>query len=54
MDLPNYSDYWNEIEPSILMIAGFVLFVFPEPATSVLGAGLMLFGAAWWFYEWNR
>lgn len=49
-----FGEYWNEIQPSILMIVGFVLFVFPEPATSALGAGLMLFGAAWWFYEWGR
>lgn len=38
----------------MVMIAGFILFVIPEPATSVLGAGLMLFGAAWWFFEWGR
>lgn len=46
--------YWNELEPSVLLIVGFALFVFPEPATSALGAGLMLLGAAWWFYEWGR
>ena len=49
--LANYSD---EIGPTMLIAVGFVLFVFPEPATSALGAGLMLFGAAWWFFEWNR
>jgi hypothetical protein len=54
MELPSWSEYWNEIEPSIVIIVGFVLFVVPEPATSVLGMGLMLFGAAWWFYEWQR
>ena len=48
------AEYWNEIEPSILIVVGFVLFVFPEPATSALGAGLLLFGVAWWFYEWGR
>lgn len=46
--------YWNELEPTLLIIVGFVLFVFPEPATSTLGVGLMLLGGAWWFYEWNR
>lgn len=46
--------YWNEVEPTLLIVVGFVLFVIPEPATSTLGAGLMLLGAAWWFYEWNR
>ncbi|WP_436924851.1 hypothetical protein [Halosimplex amylolyticum] len=54
MALPTWPEYWNEIEPSLLILIGFVLFVFPEPATSALGAGLMLFGAAWWFYEWER
>jgi hypothetical protein len=54
MAFPSYSEYWNEIEPSLLILIGFVLFVFPEPATSVLGAGLLLLGASWWFYEWER
>lgn len=54
MALPSWSEYWNELEPSVLIVVGFLLFVFPEPATSVLGAGLMLFGCGWWFYEWNR
>ncbi len=49
-----FAGYWNEIEPTLLILVGFVLFVFPEPATSTLGAGLMLLGAAWWFYEWER
>ncbi len=43
----------DELEPSVFIIVGFVLFVIPEPATSALGAGLMLFGAAWWFAEWS-
>lgn len=54
MALPPFSDYWNEIEPALLILIGFLLFVFPEPATSALGAGLMLLGASWWFYEWGR
>lgn len=54
MALPNWSEYWNEIEPTVVLVVGFVLFVIPEPATSALGAGLLLFGAAWWFYEWGR
>lgn len=49
-----FSEYWNEIEPAILILVGFALFVFPEPATSAFGAGLLLLGAAWWFYEWGR
>ncbi|MFC7176349.1 hypothetical protein [Halosegnis marinus] len=48
------AEWTDEIAPSTLMVAGFLLFVFPEPATSALGAGLMLYGAAWWFYEWGR
>lgn len=44
----------DELAPSTLILVGFLLFVFPEPATSALGAGLMLYGTAWWFYEWDR
>ena len=44
----------DELAPSTLILVGFLLFIFPEPATSVLGAGLLLLGAAWWFYEWDR
>ncbi|MFB1066639.1 hypothetical protein [Natrinema sp. H-ect4] len=54
MALLSFSDYWNEIEPALLILVGFLLFVFPEPATSALGAGLMLLGVGWWFYEWGR
>ncbi|MBX0303596.1 hypothetical protein [Haloarcula salinisoli] len=48
------SDYLDEVEPVTMMLVGFVLFVFPEPATSALGAGLLLLGSVWWFYEWGR
>ncbi|WP_201740130.1 hypothetical protein [Salinigranum halophilum] len=48
------ANYWDELEPTALIIVGFVLFVIPEPATSTLGIGLMLLGIAWWFYEWDR
>lgn len=51
MDLTRYYD---EIEPVTMLLIGFVLFVIPEPATSTLGLGLMLLGASWWFYEWQR
>lgn len=47
------SDYAGEIEPTALVLVGFVLFVIPEPATSTLGIGLMLLGGAWWFREWR-
>lgn len=48
------TDYLDEIEPVTMMLVGFLLFVFPEPATSALGAGLLLLGSVWWFYEWGR
>ena len=48
------TDYWDELEPTALILIGFVLFVIPEPATSTLGIGLMLLGIAWWFYQWGR
>jgi len=48
------SDYLDEVEPVTMMVVGFVLFVVPEPATSALGAGLLLLGSVWWFYEWGR
>jgi hypothetical protein len=48
------ASYWDELEPTALVVVGFVLFVIPEPATSTLGIGLMLLGIAWWFYEWDR
>lgn len=51
MDL---SSYYDEIEPTAMILGGLVLFVIPEPATSTLGVGLMLLGGAWWVYEWQR
>jgi hypothetical protein len=54
MERPSFFEYWNELEPAAVILVGFLLFVFPEPATSALGAGLMLLGASWWFYEWGR
>lgn len=54
MVAPTRPEYWNEVEPSLMIFVGFVLFVIPEPATSAFGVGLMLLGSAWWFYEWER
>lgn len=48
------TDYLDETGPALMLLVGFLLFVFPEPATSALGAGLLLLGAVWWFYEWGR
>jgi hypothetical protein len=51
MDLTNYLD---EVSPGVMILLGIALVVFPEPATSAFGAGLVLFGLAWLAYEWNR
>jgi hypothetical protein len=51
MDLTNYLD---EVSPGLMILVGIALVVFPEPATSAFGAGLVLFGLAWLAYEWNR
>ncbi len=50
----DWADVSDEAAPTTVILVGFVLFVFPEPATSALGAGLLLFGGGWWFYEWGR
>ncbi|MFC7077296.1 MULTISPECIES: hypothetical protein [Haloarcula] len=46
--------YFDDIGPATMGLIGAVLFVIPEPATSALGAGLLLLGGSWWFYEWKR
>jgi hypothetical protein len=46
-------DHLDDVEPTALLLVGFAMFVFPEPATSTLGIGLMLLGAVWWFDEWG-
>lgn len=43
----------EELEPTLLIAVGFVLFVIPEPATSTAGVGLMLLGIVWWLQEWR-
>ncbi|WP_276257311.1 hypothetical protein [Haloglomus litoreum] len=48
------TDYLDEVSPGTVIVVAIVLIVFPEPATSTLGAGLLLFGLAWLAYEWNR
>ena len=47
------SDYINDVEPSVFITVGFVLFIIPEPASSTLGVAMMLLGIAWWFDEWR-
>jgi hypothetical protein len=51
MDLTNYVD---EVSPGLMVLVGIALVVFPEPATSAFGAGLLLLGLAWLAYGWNR
>ena len=46
-------DHLEEVEPSVFITVGFVLFIIPEPASSTLGIGMMLLGIAWWFDEWQ-
>ena len=45
-------DHIDEVEPTILVVLGFILFIIPDPATSTLGVGLMLLGIVWWIQEW--
>jgi hypothetical protein len=51
MDL---TKYYDELSPGALILVGIVLVVFPEPATSTFGAGMVLLGLAWLAYEWDR
>jgi hypothetical protein len=43
----------ERLEPTSLIVVGFVLFVIPEPATSTVGIGMMLLGIAWWVSWWE-
>lgn len=43
--------WWDEGLISLLIIAGVVLFFFPEPATSMLGIVLILIGAVAWLVD---
>lgn len=48
------TDYLDELSPGAVVLVGLLMIVFPEPATSAFGVGLLLFGLAWLAYEWNR
>ncbi len=52
--MASLADYAPEVGPTLIIVVGFVLFIIPEPATSAFGVGLMLLGAAYWFYDWKR
>ncbi|WP_172967130.1 hypothetical protein [Halosegnis rubeus] len=51
--MPPQRAYTGELAPSTLIAAGAALIVFPEPATTTLGFGVLLLGLSWWVYEWN-
>lgn len=38
--------------PALLLAAGVILFLFPEPITSTVGILLVVAGVAVWLYEW--
>ena len=44
--------YSEEELATILIIVGFILFVFPTPITSLIGIILMFIGAITWFTDW--
>lgn len=45
-------EYSEEGLATLLIVTGAILFVFPEPITSVVGIGLLLTGAATWVSDW--
>ena len=44
--------WWDEGLIGLLLVAGVVLFFFPEPATSAIGIGLITVGALAWIIDW--
>ena len=44
--------WWDEGLIGTIIVAGFVLFVIPEPATSALGIFLMGIGVVLWIIDW--
>lgn len=44
-------DLWDEGLLSLLIVTGAILFVFPEPGTSIIGAVLLLIGAIGWLVD---
>lgn len=43
--------WWEEGLATTLLVAGVVLFVFPEPITSTVGVALVVAGVGIWAYE---
>lgn len=44
--------WWEGGLATLLLVAGVLLFLFPEPATSGLGVLLILAGAVVWLIDW--
>lgn len=44
--------WWDEGLIGLLLVVGVVLFLFPEPATSALGIGLIAVGVLAWLVDW--
>lgn len=44
--------YSEEELATILIVVGFVLFIFPTPITSLIGIIVMFLGAVTWFTDW--
>jgi hypothetical protein len=45
-------EYSEEELGTILIVGGFILFIFPEPITSVIGVIVLFLGAVTWFSDW--
>lgn len=45
---------WDEGLITLLIVAGAVLFLFPEPATSGLGVLLLSIGVVAWLLDWAQ
>jgi UPF0716 family protein affecting phage T7 exclusion len=44
--------YSEEEQASLLIIIGFILFIIPEPITSIIGIFLMIVGIMTWISDW--
>lgn len=44
--------YSEEEQATLLIVVGAILFLIPEPITSLIGAIVILVGAVTWFSDW--
>ncbi|MFC4551365.1 MULTISPECIES: hypothetical protein [Halorussus] len=51
-DEDDEGSWWDEGLIGTIIVAGFVLFIIPEPATSALGIFLMGLGVVLWIVDW--